>query len=108
MNVTPHPAWDALCATPCVVTRQARMDGASLKIPGPENATSPPSSALALPGIGLPGRERQQVHGGWAGRPEAAWPPPGGPESRASGPSPPLPETKLSPWPLRIPAAQLK
>ena len=31
---------DAHCATPCVETRQAHMDSASLKIPGPENATS--------------------------------------------------------------------
>lgn len=89
MNVTAHPAWDAHCATPCVVTGQAHVDRTCLNIPGPENATSPPPSALALPGIRLPGQEGQQVHRGWAGRSEAAWPPPGGPESRASGPSPP-------------------
>lgn len=107
-NVTPHPVCNAHCARLCLVMGRAHVDIASLKIPGPENATSPPSAALALPGIGPPGLKRQQVHHGWVGNSEAAWPPPGGPESGASGPSPPLPETKLSSWPLRTPAARLK
>ena len=67
INVTLHPAYDAHCATLCLVTGQAHVDSASLKIPGPENAISLPS-ALALLGIGPPGRGRQRVHcGGRAG-----------------------------------------